>query len=76
MNKREYYLSRCFCPCPVRVRTGQKPDTCEICGGWLPDFPLTEAEWEKERNHLVVAYTVWAIIAVSVAIVAALLSGG
>jgi len=74
-NPREHYLSACFCACPLRRReAGQKPDRCAECGGWLPDFPLTEAEWEKERNHLVVAYTVWAIIAVSAAIVAALLS--
>ncbi len=39
-NPREYYLSACFCACPVRRReAGRKPDTCELCGGWLPDYP-------------------------------------
>lgn len=74
-TRREYYLSRCFCPCPVRVRTaGQKPDRCAECGGWLPDYPVTDAEWCKERNHQLIAYLVWSILAIGAAILAALLS--
>lgn len=72
-NPREHYLSACFCACPLRKRVaGQKPDTCELCGGWLPDSPLTVEEWETERNQMVIAYLVWSILAIGAAILAAL----
>lgn len=76
-NPREYYLSACFCACPVRRReAGRKPDTCELCGGWLPDYPVTDAEWQRERNHLVIGYLVWALVATAIAVASVLLGGG
>ncbi|OYT68949.1 MAG: hypothetical protein CFK49_12680 [Armatimonadetes bacterium JP3_11] len=57
-----------------RREAGRKPDTCELCGGWLPDYPVTDAEWCKERNQLVIAYLVLSILAIGAAILAALWS--
>lgn len=72
-----YYLSMCCCPSPVRVRkAGQKPDLCEVCGGWLPDVPMSEEEWERERNGLVWRFMVGAVVATIVAVAAAYFGGG